>query len=384
MDETLGEEGAGQIGPTHLNRIVTSLRSGWPVVLSTALAIAFLLWRLAGKGWDPRAIAELGTEYSAADPSGSEGYDGQFAYYMALDLRPAAVAPRLDVPAYRYQRILYPLLAHLLALGKAAWVPWTLILVNLVAHAAGTAFVLAYLRAHGRASRYALIYGLWVGLVLGIGADLYEPLAYALVAGGMLALSKGRMALGAAAISSALFAKETTLPFWGAMLAAGFLVQGMKRTRAATWIGGALFAAWQLWLWVTFGQIGIASGGALATPFEWIPYMGFLRLASVGLPVFAAYFLVFGPSVVLPSLWGAAVSLRALLSSPPPKMEALALLLNCLFLAVLPFSTYREPLGIVRVATGFVLAVVHFSAARGMLRPLNYGMFWIAFLAFIL
>jgi len=353
------------------------------VALSTALAIAFLLWRLAGKGWDPRAIAELGTEYSAGDPSGSEGYDGQFAYYMALDLRPAVVAPRLDVPAYRYQRILYPLLAHLLALGEAAWVPWTLILVNLLAHAAGTACVLAYLRAHGRAARYALIYGLWVGLVLGIGADLYEPLAYALVAGGMLALSTGRMALGAAAVSLALFAKETTLPFWGAMLAGGFLVEGMKGTRAAAWIGGALFAAWQLWLWGTFGQMGIASGGALATPFEWIPYMGFLRLASVGLPIFAAYSLVFGPSVVLPSIWGAAVSLRALLSSPP-KIEALALLLNCLFLAVLPFSTYREPLGIVRVAAGFVLAVVHFAAANGLMRPLNYAMFWIAFLAFIL
>ena len=71
---------------------------------------------------DPLAFATLGTRFSQHVPSGTEGYDGQFAYQIAV--KPTGAAPFLDVPAYRYQRILYPLLARLLALGDAALGRW--------------------------------------------------------------------------------------------------------------------------------------------------------------------------------------------------------------------------------------------------------------------
>jgi hypothetical protein len=44
---------------------------------------------------------------------------------------------KTDVPAYRYQRILYPVAARALALGNADLVPWTLIIVNVIALMAG-------------------------------------------------------------------------------------------------------------------------------------------------------------------------------------------------------------------------------------------------------
>src|SRR4051812_40184986 len=48
--------------------------------------------------------------------AGLQGYDGQFTYYIARDLLDAK--PNLDVPAYRFQRILHPLMVRLLSLGQ--------------------------------------------------------------------------------------------------------------------------------------------------------------------------------------------------------------------------------------------------------------------------
>ena len=50
---------------------------------------------------------------------GSVGYDGQFYYYIAHD--PFILGQsynHIDFPAYRYQRIIYPLTAWLLSFGQ--------------------------------------------------------------------------------------------------------------------------------------------------------------------------------------------------------------------------------------------------------------------------
>ena len=85
--------------------------------IATLVGLGLILLRLSQVEWDPLGLAELGTRYSQLDPAGTEGYDGQFAYYIAVSPNPKDVAIQLDVPAYRYQRILYPLMARSLALG---------------------------------------------------------------------------------------------------------------------------------------------------------------------------------------------------------------------------------------------------------------------------
>lgn len=60
-----------------------------------------------------------------------EGYDGQFYYYLAVD--PANARFYMDSPGYRYLRPVYPAAARALALGFREAIPWTLLLVNLVA-----------------------------------------------------------------------------------------------------------------------------------------------------------------------------------------------------------------------------------------------------------
>jgi hypothetical protein len=362
----------------------TAFRIAWPAAVSAAACLIFAGARLAAHDGDPAALAEPGTRFSELDPNGSEGYDGQFTYTMAVIPDPLAAAAHLDRPAYRYQRILYPLAARFLALGDPRAVPWSLLALGTLAAAAATAALAAWMLDHGHWEGYALGLGLWVGMVASPGLFLHEAVAYALVAAGWLAGHRGRPRWGALALSLALFAKEATIPF----VVAAFLTRTQKPDedrifRRGLVIGAAAFVLWQLWLWWTFGEPGIGSGGAMSTPFEIIPLMGFARIGSVSLSALGLYLVIFGPSILFPAVWGLWASARRL-RDRESRAEAWSLLLNAGVILLVPFSTAREPLGLVRLSTGLVLAVLLFAAAYSLRRALNYSLFWTAMLALLL
>lgn len=354
-----------------------------PAALALLVSAGFVLVRLSRAGWDPVALADPGTRYTEGDPQGTEGYDGQFVYYIAIDPDPAHVAPKLDVPAYRYQRILYPMMARLLAAGDPKWIPWTLIVIAVAAHTAGTLAVTGLMADYGQPTRYALAYGLWAGLVAAAALDLHEPLAYALVAAAWLARRKRRTLLGAGLMGLALFAKETSLVFWGAWLAADLVASQTRRRAAWLALAAAPFALWQIWLWRFFGSPGLGSGGAYATPFEWIPFMGLWRVGGVHLAALALYLVIMGPTIVFPAAWGILSTVRRLWKGDLSE-ETISLFANASAVAFLPFSTFREPFSVFRVATGLVLAILVYAACHGMRRPLNYSLFWISLLAILI
>jgi len=359
------------------------LRRLLPAALALIVAGGYAGLRLVEGEMDPAALAEVGTRFSEGDPEGTEGYDGQFALFMAMDLDPSTVATRLDVPAYRYQRILLPLLARLLALGQRTWIPWTLLMLNWAAHGLGTYLLATWLERRGLSGWFAVIYGLWVGLVAAVGLDLHESLAFCLIVLGWTLWDQNQPVLGALAVGAALFAKETAVLFWAALLVAEIIGRCRRPALLALLGGGSAFAIWQLWLWRTFGALGLASGGAMATDFEWIPFMGLWRIASVDVRVLGLYLVIFGPSIVVPTvlaLFRAAGHIRLRLDNA----EAWALGLNALAILFLPFSTFREPLGLVRFATGLVLGVILLCGREGTPRPLRLGYFWVAMLAILL
>jgi hypothetical protein len=361
----------------------TPIRVIWPALASAAVCLLFAGTRLAHVDGDAAQLAELGTRYTNLDPQGSEGYDGQFTYMMAVELDPKTVEPHLDRPAYRYQRILLPLLARAVAFGDDRFVPWALLLLGIVSAAAGTAAVARIMLDDGQWEGYALGYGLWVGVVASVGLFLHEALAYGLVALAWVAFRRSKDVWGALALALSLFAKETTLPFVIAALAVHGVDAGADRRRRWWIVGGMMsLLAWQLWLWRTFGEPGIGSGGAMSTPFEFIPLMGFLRIGAVSPQALALFLVIFGPMVVLPALWGAWAALRRLrVGRLQP--EAWALLLNAVVILSVPFSTAREPLGLVRLATGLVLALSLFAAVYGLRRVLNYSLVWAAMLVLL-
>ena len=120
----------------------------------------------------------------------------------------------------------------------------------------------------------------------------------------------------------------------------------------------------------------------MATAFEWLPFAGLLRVAAVSLPTFWLLLAVEGPLFVLPTVWALIVAARSLFRGPRPVWTVL-LLVQAGALLFLPFSTWREPLAMARMTVGLVAAVLLYGTLRRSRRVLNYSMFWLATLAFL-
>ena len=342
------------------------------------IALAYIVLTLARYDGDPKQFALVGTRYDPGVADGTWGYDGQFAYQIARD--PLGASRFLDVPAYRYQRILYPLLAWAVALGQGALVPWTLIAVNWLALIAGTWLTEEILAGRGASRWYALSYGLFAGLLMAVRLDLTEPLAYALAQAAVLSYERGRLRSAAVLLALAALTKETTL-----LVAAGFLLSLALSRRwrdLIEWavISGAPFAVWQVVLRVWLGAWGIGSGGALATPFEVIPYRGLWSLAFINARAFALIALIMIPMALLPGLASLVAALRDLVRRDAHPLVCI-LLMNALVIPFTPQSTLREPLGMLRFIVGLAAAVIVWGAYRKSSRALNYSLLWIAALA---
>lgn len=369
---------------THLLRL---LRRPWAIVL--ILNVLYLGAIFAANQRDPLVFVTLGECFSActgadgtACAEGTEGYDGQFAYAIARDPRHAPDC--LDVPAYRYQRILLPALGRALSLGHAPLIPWAFVLVNLAALVLGTVLLEDLLIALGASRWYALSYGLFAGVFMAVRLSTTEALAYGLVIGALWADRRGRLWNAALLLALAGLAKELT-----GLFAAGFLLHyALERRWGAALrlalIAGTPFLVWQIVLWRWLGAPGAGSGGALATPFELIPFGGVWKIAGEG---GLLAFLVLGvllviPAAVLPSLWALARTLRDWRRGPLSLYAAL-LLANAAIMPFVPFSTYREFLGLLRFMPGLVLMVVLYAAQERARRPLRYSTLWIVLILFV-
>jgi hypothetical protein len=354
-----------------------------PAILTLLAASAMVAVVLIREGGDPLALARLGTIYSQGDPAGTQGYDGQFVYYIARDLDPASVAPFLDVASYRYQRILLPLLARLFAFGSDQVLLWILPAITLISQALGTWFVAELLTSWGVSRWYALIFGLWVGFVLAIRLDLPEPLAYALIAGGFYADSKNHPELSYLLYGFAIFAKEVVLLFVLASFLEKLLKRRWRQAVELSLVALVPYMIFQIWLTQVFGSPGIGSGGAMATPFEIIPFKGIMRISHYSQLYLLAMLAVFGPAVILPVLWGIWAASKKLLEGDI-NFVVLALFLNGLLIPFLPFSTFRETGGLLRISCGLVLAIILFAGRYRIVRVLNYSYLLLVLNVFLL
>ena len=349
------------------------LRTLWPALLALLVGAAYSTLRLIEAEGNPATVVQA--------------YDGLWVYQIALQPAPQQAAAVLDVAAYRYQRILYPLLSILLAFGQQALIPWAMLAISLIAHSLGTWAVAEWLSLQDSWPGYALIYGLWIGLVSAVGLGMTEALAYALVAAGWLMRGRRQYVASAMLLALAIFTKEPTAIFWTAVLLADsieWLKSRERRNSILTLLAGGLaYGIWQIWLWQTFGRPGLGSGANLATPFEIVPFMGLLRIGYESLPALGLYLTIFGPTIILPTTWAVLASAKALLNKQYTS-STWAHLLNGMSVMALPFSTAREPLGLVRLADGLILTTIYFAVEHKLKRPLRYGMFWAALLVILL
>lgn len=186
----------------------------------------------------------------------SAGYDGQYFFYLAHDplLRDPRPSRFLDLPAYRYARILYPTVVWAFSFGRPEAIPWALLGVNLVAALVGTALAVDILRSLGKSRWLALAYAFSPPILIGLTADLAEPLAFALIAGGIALYLRGRHGWAGLVFAFAALAREVSL-LVPLAFAAHAVFRRSWREALASLLPLAMPVAWHLVIWARLGAL---------------------------------------------------------------------------------------------------------------------------------
>ena len=273
-----------------------------PHILVLFIGTAYVAAVMIVNQGDPMAFVRVGSSLDPLLGSTQIGYDGQFAFQIAND--PLGAYEHLDVPAYRYQRILYPLMASVLSFGNERLIPYVLIAINLIALTAGTWITGRLLHHNNLNPWYGLVFALNVGMLMALRLDLNEPLAFLLVQVSLLYWFREEFMASAVALALAALTKEVTL-ILGAGLGLSLLLRGDRR-RAVVWgtIAAAPYLTYITFLRLALGSWAPQSGGALATSFQWLPYRGWWGLAQFGLDQFLLISALIVPLAILPSLIG--------------------------------------------------------------------------------
>ena len=338
-------------------------------VLVTVLTALFCLGILIRHQFDPLEFVEIGPLYNEGIAGAENGYDGQFAYYIATDGFNAT--PKLDQPpAFRYQRIVYPLLSAALALGQRSLIPWTMLLINIFAHglAAG---VLAYLLAtRTRASLWwALVPALWVGTLMSVRLDLNEPLAIALSLLGLAFYLQERYILGAILFAVAGLTKDV-----GLVLAGGLFLYEITQRQWWRGIRLALIAVLPFVLWLIFLRVWL--GAWTNTALDGIP-----RLPS---PIpFAGLFyaktpLEFGLIFVWAMLPALIILVMALQKwrTVTPRPEIWLAVAAAAFVAYTPPATINELISTLRILQPLLVSALLLTAVYYPRRLFWFGALW--------
>jgi hypothetical protein len=205
-----------------------------------------------------------------------QAYDGEFFYRLAVDplvLRDIGIA--LDTPSYRQQRIVYPLLAAGVSLGQQAWVPWGLVVVNVLGLGVLGALAGRYALDLGRPAWWGVALPLYVGFTFTLARDLSEIVQACAIVATVLALHRQQRTWAAIWMALAVLTRETAVVLAVVLLlTAGcdWLTLSRHRLTAAGWAGLAglcCYVAVQVLLWLRWGVAPTLAGSAnLAVPFS--------------------------------------------------------------------------------------------------------------------
>jgi hypothetical protein len=331
-------------------------------VLPAALYLAFILAHLAQHGWDPSFFVQAGDMFVMAGQAPahltilahSAGYDGQFYYRLALDpftREKTAFGITLDIPPYRQQRVLYPLIVFLLSAGYATVVPVLLIVVNFVSICVMGWLGGLYMQWIGRHALWGGIFPLYAGFILVLARNLAEILSVTLILACLVCLQRRRQRAGIAWLSLAVLAKETSLLVAVALLFAhpaekwyDRLIPGFRMLPLF------LFFLWQVWLFVHWGMWPLsAAPNNLGWPFAGVA--GFVQQIAVSPDRLQSIWL-FEIGLILLSVLAACSVYRTTTAGP---LEQYAWLLYAILVASLTRAVWVEDWAFLRASAELVL-----------------------------
>jgi hypothetical protein len=261
----------------------------WPIAVAAlfylCLVAAFLL-RAGGPDWFlhlgrefPPALqlarAELGEDVAVPH---EVGHDGKSFWVLARDpflTDPGSTGRHLDRPAYRAQRIAYPILASPWRAAGPWSLVWGLLITNLVIVVWGTSIAVALARALGAPTRALFAYVLCPSTVVAVLFDLSDALALAALLATLLALLRKGHLQALVAASVAVLAREVTLLSFIAIAALQRSIPWRRRLSLVLVPGGLLLA------WVVYARVvlGPANGGTREMGLPFIGYLDVSRAA---------------------------------------------------------------------------------------------------------
>ena len=144
----------------------------------------------------------------------SVGYDGEFYYRLALDpftQRIEDFGVRFDNPAFRQQRIGYPLLVWGLSFGNKAAIPALMVIVNLIALCGIAYFGALFARQYQRSALWGTLIAIYPGFMMSFGRNLAEIVTAFWILAGLYAAQRKLFLTAAFIFTLAMFTRETSL-----------------------------------------------------------------------------------------------------------------------------------------------------------------------------
>ncbi len=305
------------------------------------------------------------------------GYDGQAYYLAAMD---PFMSEGVYRDAYRQQRILYPLAARGLALGRAECLPYSMFLVNIIALAVGMAFFIAILRHYGASSYWSLFYGLAPPSIMTIQYDLPSPMSIALiVAAAYFYVVKKRLWMTAFFMALAFLTREDSVMALIPMLVWDYQSE-KKIPRIAVLLSSLIpFFLWQFFIAYRLGDL---PAGTSATVISLMPFYGIVSyFGGVGFSGLREFFKMLSCFVVLIFFAATAIACASALRGK----RGFFLYVVAAYILLVPFtvaSQWDNYNGLLRMFYGiFPFLVLSYAAHKGA--KLKACVVAIAFLSFL-
>lgn len=271
-----------------MRRLATASPAATMVVALLA-GLVFVLFRLSSYDWNPTGFVHAGDRFVHAEDAPADllirrnavGFDGTGFYRIALDPVTREVYANgivLDLPAFRHQRILYPLIVWAAAGGgRATAVGWGLIAVNLAAFAAVGWIGGALAVRLGRRPWWGLALAAYPGFAISLGLDTAEIVASAIALGGLLLIERRSYGWATLSFTAAMLARETTLLIVIGIAVASLVARRNEDRKIPVPVFAApliAYIAWQLALWWWWGTLPLRQGSGVDIT---LPLVGLLQ-----------------------------------------------------------------------------------------------------------
>ncbi|MFL5652753.1 MAG: AZOBR_p60025 family cell surface glycopolymer formation protein [Ktedonobacteraceae bacterium] len=323
-----------------------------PALVVACIYVLFIGLDSLIHGHNALYYVHLGPRFTRHDPRAAPGYDGQFYYRLALD--PLHATPFLDHPAYRYQRLVYPIIVAVLSLGQANVIPYMLLVVNFIAIVLGTELLARLLITHHLSPWFSLAFGLYFGQATAFLFDTTEPLTYLFICLGLFLLARQRPTVAALCMGLAVLSRETAVLFPLGYLVLYLLQKRWQDVLRLFLLSIAPTIAWYMVIALLFKTSGLSAAPA----FERIPFQGLFVFFNDAR---------FRPLIILmliPTLLSWLLLAKQVVHGHWRSTSWLIWLFNLVLVSWMSRLSYVELVSAGRLSTGLVLAMLFYGWSR--------------------